>query len=273
MTDDRLAHGEGAKEDGRDAERGAALGDAFRAVRDTYDGASDQSTTTLHRALFRTRTRERRRSFARWVVLPAAAVLVASTAWAGVTGRLTPAVRSMLDALHDERPAPVSVLPPAPEPPPAPVAPNAPEPEPEPEPAPAPVAPRDDVPTLVPSASPPVTARPGPAVTAPPAAPAAPTASAADPHAALFAEAHRLHFTDRDPARALDAWDRYLAVAPNGRFAPEARYNRALTLVRLGRRTEAQAELAAFATGTYGEYRRAEAKALLDGLAQDASRP
>ncbi|MBX3223183.1 MAG: hypothetical protein KF795_21910, partial [Labilithrix sp.] len=101
--------------------------------------------------------------------------------------------------------------------------------------------------------------------------PPAPSASAPDPHAALFAEAHRLHFTERDPARALAAWDRYLAAAPDGRFAPEARYNRALALVRLGRLVEAKPELRAFASGAYGDYRRDEAKALLDALARDGS--
>ncbi|MBX3201853.1 MAG: hypothetical protein KF894_27205, partial [Labilithrix sp.] len=80
------------------------LAGAFRSVRDAYDGTNAESNLTLQRALFRTRTRERRRSFTRWVVLPAAAVLVASTAWAGVTGRLTPAVGAMLEALHAERP-------------------------------------------------------------------------------------------------------------------------------------------------------------------------
>ncbi|MBX3211621.1 MAG: hypothetical protein KF850_06280 [Labilithrix sp.] len=101
----------------------------------------------------------------------------------------------------------------------------------------------------------------------------APAISAPDPHAALFAEAHRLHFSERAPARALAAWDRYLAVAPEGRFAPEARYNRALALVRLGRHVEAMPELAAFASGAHGSYRRDDAKALLDALARDASPP
>ena len=67
--------------------------------------------------------------------------------------------------------------------------------------------------------------------------------SAADPNATLFAEAHRLHFTEHDPARAVAAWDRYLAAAPRGKFAHEARYNRALALVRVGRHAEAKQEL------------------------------
>jgi len=140
-----------------------ALANAFRAVRETYDGAHEAPNLTLQRALFRTRTRERKRRVVRWVVLPVAA--------------------------------------------------------------------------------------------------------------ALFAEAHRLHFVDRDPVRALAAWDRYLAAAPSGRFVPEARYNRALALIRAGRELEAKRELEAFANGTYGGYRRDEARALLDAIDGDASRP
>ncbi|MCW5837371.1 MAG: hypothetical protein KIS78_33560, partial [Labilithrix sp.] len=84
------------------------LAGAFRSVRDVYDGTNAESNLTLQRALFRTRARERRRSFARWVVLPAAAVLVASTAWAGVTGRLTPALSVVLESLHAERTPPAA---------------------------------------------------------------------------------------------------------------------------------------------------------------------
>jgi hypothetical protein len=83
---------------------------------------------------------------------------------------------------------------------------------------------------------------------------------------ALYAAAHRAHFVDRDPAAALRAWDTYLAVAPSGPFAPEARYNRALALVRLGRRAEARDALAPFAAGAFGGYRATEARALLGAL-------
>jgi hypothetical protein len=59
-----------------------------------------------------------------------------------------------------------------------------------------------------------------------------------------------------------------LAAAPNGSFAPEARYNRALSLIRLGRSSEAQSALAPFANGSYGVYRQSEARALLEKVAQ-----
>ena len=67
-------------------------------------------------------------------------------------------------------------------------------------------------------------------------------------------------------AAALRAWDAYLAAAPSGRFAPEARYNRALCLVRLGRKDDAERALRPFADGAYGSYRRDEAKALIEAL-------
>jgi hypothetical protein len=78
--------------------------------------------------------------------------------------------------------------------------------------------------------------------------------------------AHALHFRDRDPAGALGAWDRYLASYPRGHFAVEARWNRALCLVRLDRRGEARAALAPFASGAPEGYRTREATALLEAL-------
>jgi hypothetical protein len=39
--------------------------------------------------------------------------------------------------------------------------------------------------------------------------------------------------------------------------------------VRLDRHDEAKKELGAFASGTYGDYRRSEARALLEALSRD----
>lgn len=88
-------------------------------------------------------------------------------------------------------------------------------------------------------------------------------ASAADPNDVAFERAHRLHF-DGNYADALAAWDTYLQNAPNGRFAPEARFNRAIALWKLGRKSEAKQALEPFARGVYGDYRRDEARRLLD---------
>ena len=82
----------------------------------------------------------------------------------------------------------------------------------------------------------------------------------------LFRRAHRLHFHQRDAAAALGAWDAYLRAAPFGPLALEARYNRALCLVRLGRTGEALTALVPFAEGTLPFYRSAEARALVAAL-------
>jgi len=82
----------------------------------------------------------------------------------------------------------------------------------------------------------------------------------------LYDTAHRSHFVDHDPAAAVRGWDAYLQAYPDGRFALEAQYNRAIALVRLGRRDAGRAALTPFARGAYGGYRRAEAQELLDAL-------
>ncbi len=89
---------------------------------------------------------------------------------------------------------------------------------------------------------------------------------ALDREDALHDEAHEAHFVARDAAPALVAWDRYLAVFPRERLAPEAHYNRALVLVGLGRTDEARAALAPFADAPIGSYRQAEALSLLDAI-------
>jgi hypothetical protein len=98
--------------------------------------------------------------------------------------------------------------------------------------------------------------------------PPAPSSSATRAPAAdeltLYKQAHRAHFTERDYARALTAWDRYLASAPGGTFALEARYNRAIALHRLGNRAAAMEALRPFADGAYGRYRQEEARQLIE---------
>lgn len=100
-----------------------------------------------------------------------------------------------------------------------------------------------------------------PAASPPPSAatPAPPPAEPAE--LALFRRAERLHLA-RAP-EALAAWDAYLHVATQGTLVPEARYNRALCLVRLHRYGEARRALEPFAAGAYAGYRQREAKALL----------
>ena len=84
---------------------------------------------------------------------------------------------------------------------------------------------------------------------------------------AAYREAHRLHFGRRDFATALTAWDAYLAGQPHGTFAVEALYNRAICLLRLGRKDEARRALVPFAQGAMqNHYRQSEAIELLEAL-------
>jgi hypothetical protein len=87
-----------------------------------------------------------------------------------------------------------------------------------------------------------------------------------------YQHAHRDHFFGGAPTAALAAWDAYLASYPRGTFAPEARYNRALCLVRLGRFVAAADALRPFATNRAAGYRRHEACLLLRWLAERDAR-
>jgi hypothetical protein len=83
----------------------------------------------------------------------------------------------------------------------------------------------------------------------------------------LYRHAHALYFVGHDFDAALAAWDAYLRAAPEGTFAREARYNRALCLLRIGRRREGLEALAPFAEEPGGApYRQSAAKALIDAL-------
>ena len=80
----------------------------------------------------------------------------------------------------------------------------------------------------------------------------------------LYRQAHELHFRGGSPGAAVAAWDRYIATAPRGRFVMEAQYNRALALIRAGQRNAGLDALKPFASGRYGNYRKEEAKQLLE---------
>jgi TolA-binding protein len=82
-----------------------------------------------------------------------------------------------------------------------------------------------------------------------------------------YRHAHSAHFRGSDATSALALWDSYLALYPSGRFAAEARYNRAIALVKLGRKAEATSALAPFARGEVDHgYRQHEAAKLVDAL-------
>lgn len=203
------------------------------------------------------RTRRHRSRVLQWAI-PIAAVLALGTAYAAATGKLRTWVMS-------NRPTTVSSSAPlasaaTPRPPTVVATVASPSVE---EPAP--------VPSVVASASaPPIVA----SAAAPPSAAAtivvAPSTSASDAMSAdlaAYRRAHALHFVEKRWDAALDAWNAYLSSNPKGTFALEARYNRAICLVKLGRKAEARVALTPFADGLVGGgYRQTEAKALLDAL-------
>ncbi|WP_437917324.1 hypothetical protein WME73_25145 [Sorangium sp. So ce302] len=270
---------------------------ALRAEADASRGRRDETRARVMRSL--KAQRARRLAMVR-VVVPLAAVLVGSVAWASAA-RWFPGGWDDLASRLGLRVSEAPYIPPAPPPqrplsgprhaaeapaPPEAEAPAPPEAEavaPEPPLLPAPIAEPPIAPapvrapvlavTPVRSASRPV------AAVAPSAArlPTAPRPAAADPQAierspagpdadALYQAAHRAHFVERNPAAALDAWNAYLAAAPHGRFAVEAQYNRALCLVRLGRKDEARRALEPFAQGALGGYRQAESRSLIEAM-------
>lgn len=184
-----------------------------------------------------------------------AILLVGTVSWALATGQVA--------AIWTPAPAP------PPEPavaPPRPVRHSAPQPPREPAMAidPRPVQSELQPPEAVPAAVPAAPPAPRPVTT-----PRPPRRVAAAVEV-LYRRAHDLHFHGGDPAAALAAWDAYLAAEPGGRFAVEARYNRALVLVRLGRHGEARSALAPFARGEVAPagYRQVEAEQLVERLAR-----
>ncbi|HEY0467457.1 MAG TPA: hypothetical protein VGC79_24825 [Polyangiaceae bacterium] len=233
------------------------LDEATRALRETEPLNEFEARATRARVmsgLHQTRVRRRTRLA---FLLPLAASFVAVSAWGAASGK----ARLVLDKLEQLVGVTVdtpSSAPPTPKRPAAPRPAVAPSPEPELPPAPVTASPAAE-PLAVPSMA--VRSK------APGGNASSEHADGVDPALALYRVAHTAHFVDRDPGRALAAWDAYLRAAPKGEFAPEARYNRALSLVRLGRNEEARNALEPFANGAYGGYRKAEASALLERIA------
>jgi hypothetical protein len=237
------------------------LDEAFRVLREQTTDPGNSGTATRRAVLARVQARKRNRARLISVCVPIAAVLVISAAWAAASGRLArwvmpspvPGV-----AAPSARNGTASALP-------------------------EPLRPLASSSASLPSA--PLRSVGGRASVETPNAPlttGAPPERLLVPHPsalrssaergvspreqALYETAHQAHFAARAPAAALPAWEAYLAEFPDGRFALEARYNRAICLVRLGRHDEARAALKPFANGEAGGYRQQDAIALLDAL-------
>jgi TolA-binding protein len=241
----------------RDPELSAAL----RALRESMDGQRATAERTQIAILARARVLARNRRRAVFTVTAFAVVLVAAAAWAAVSSRFNhePGEPTHHGA-HSLSPGGR-----APPPPTQPAATGSSESS-----GAQPQSPSPDITVLKPSAAPSAAlgdsrvngARKSPATTS--------SASVSPREQALYDLAHTAHFVDHDPAAALRGWDAYLAAYPSGRFTPEAAYNRAVSLVRLGHRAEARAALAPFARGDYAGYREHQARELLGALSADA---
>lgn len=81
-----------------------------------------------------------------------------------------------------------------------------------------------------------------------------------------FRRADDLYRRNGDLEGAIRAYRQYVRDYPTGRFVPEAKYNTALSLLKLGRASEARPLLVPFAEGAYGQYRREAAQKLLHAL-------
>lgn len=95
---------------------------------------------------------------------------------------------------------------------------------------------------------------------------AAPLPPALEAEIQAFRKADDLYRRVGDLRSAVSAYREYTRSYPAGRFVPEAKYNSALALLKLGRTTEARALLTPFADGAYGSYRQSAAQKLLDAL-------
>jgi len=237
------------------------LARALTALRETTNGARPDAPVTRARILLHARASRRTRARFAYAAIALAAAFVASTAWASATGRL-PRILVLIEGwFHPTEPT--ASTPPLPLPLPLPS--TTPIPTPTPTPTPTLTPTPAPTPTLTPTPTPTLTPTRPPA-SAPVAAKPPASSEAADPEDTLYRDAHRAHFVDKDPARALRAWDAYLAAYPSGRYVLEAKYNRALDLVRLGRKDDARAALAPFARGEMNGYRQSEARQILDAL-------
>jgi hypothetical protein len=254
------------------------LARAAKALREAHTGEREGSGFTRARVMGSLH-RERRRRLLRWAVFsPLASVLLVGSAWAESTGKW-PVIWQAVASVFVSAPAPELGEPPRalPKPPARPRA----EPLAPPADADAGVVPAEGTPNPAleePAPAPPREARkaarsrPKRRVPAQPkavpersVAPEPPPEPARDRELSRFRDAHDLHFGGR-AREAIRAYDEYLKAYPNGRFVPEARYNIALDQIKLGNSAAAREALEPFAEGRYGNYRRKEARELLDAL-------
>jgi hypothetical protein len=257
------------------------LRDAFRALRETTSGESPEAADTLERVLASSVKTKRRRLRLLKLWVPLAAALVGSSAYAAASGKL-PLWSRGDDAPPPPAPTAVAAATSAPKGPALPATstmtvPSSSQEAQEDEPPPIAEEPSTLAAKPRPIAESPKTVAEAPPAPQPrPASPA--TASPATSARSVLAEdkadyeaAYRVHGSAKpnDPAAAkaaVAAWDSYLSKHPKGRFVPEAKYARAVALARAGNRDEAKEALRSFAEGEEGDYRREDAREILDAM-------
>ncbi len=239
------------------------------ALRQEFDGASAAPEATRARVIRNLAERKPRR--AKWwaIGIPALALLGGSTAWAAAHGQLGVMVKQATIALglsiEDEVEAPAPA--PAPRRPGA-QAVTA---------APVEKVVEEDESLAAPAEEP---EDPAPRVTSPLPRSATETPQGPSPEELAqkraqeeqekaiiaYKKGHDAHYGQGNCATAISAYDSYLRQYPAGSFVLEARYNRAVCLVQVGRLAEAQTALRPFAQGQLGGYRQTQAQSLLDAL-------
>lgn len=245
------------------------LFEATRALRELSEVETDAERFTRQKVLFDIRQRQRKKARRTLFAIPLAAFALGSVAMAATRGHIPEPVRKWVAQVAGIEPAvrkPKKLQPRV-----EPVATEAPSVQPQP----------STAASLAESLSAPIALAPDPAPAAPAASPG-PAASrersgldAADSPMTeaefqRYRLAHEAHFIKKDPSAALALWNDYLAHAPSGRLAVEARYNQALCLLKLGRSQEAKRALAPFVAGAFGAYRKQEAQALIATINADA---
>jgi hypothetical protein len=231
------------------------LKEAARALKEESDVAVDDGRFTRARVLVSLNRRKRERRARLAFILPIAACLAVGSAWAAATGRLPAVIRAVTHAVGFR--SRVEGAKPS-----LPARSGVPLPAQNVEPVPKNVEP---APSAVEAPQAPEIVEPKASAKSTPSA--ASSAAFRDPDGDLYRLAHRAHFAEHDYARALEGWDAYLNAAPRGRFATEARYNRAICLLRVGRDAEARQALDPFVSGKMG-YRQNEARQLVDELSK-----
>lgn len=259
------------------------LAQMTQALRDEHDGATAVPEATRARVIRTLSERKPRRRKWLAVGIPLFVVFGGSTAWAAASGKLTPIVQQAFsvfteDSVEDEKQAPVEPKQKTARPHAEPNVPEAVVPATE---EPKQQEPEEDTaepanPVVDASVSPirqPRAPQNKRASTEPPSREDRErTEEISEDHTSLllYRNAHRSQFSQGDCVSAIAGYELYLRLYAKGPFAVDARYNRGVCLIRMGRHQEAHDALLPFAQGRFGNYRKSESQRLLDAMTDSA---